>query len=60
VQAKLNVFTRARNGIKKGLRPIEINRTAIKPDVVGNSPLFLQCDKEGVVIYGLRSLDAKR
>jgi len=29
-------------------------------DTTGNSPTLAQCDKEGVVLYGLHSRDVKR
>jgi len=42
----------SRVGVRKVIRIMEINRTAISPDVVlisGNRPTLPECDNEGVV-----------
>jgi len=50
-------------GARKGIRPMKINKTVIRKDVIltpGNRPTLLQCSKDGVVLYGLPSRGVKR
>jgi len=62
---KPGVIIRAKSGsalsrvdARKGIRPMEINKTAIQPNIIltnGNRPRLPQCGKEGVVLYKLHS-----
>jgi len=64
---KPGVNTRTKSGLvlsgvgaRKSIRSMEINKTAIKADVIlttGNCQTLPHCGKDGVVLGGLRSHD---